>query len=227
MKLDLHHLIERGLNWDDQIPDDLRQIWENHFQMMEEYQQYQRAIVPSDAVNLDIQTLDFGDASKHMICVVIYARFLRVTGSYSCQLVFARSRLVPDDMTLPRAELFAATLNAHTGEVVKRSFKDHHKSALKLSDSQIALFWINDQNKRLKPYVRNRVVEIRRFTNPENWNFIPGDQMIADLSTRKGVTIEEVNKDSTWFNGYPWMQKDISEFPIKSIEEVKLCVGIR
>ncbi|XP_066920339.1 uncharacterized protein [Clytia hemisphaerica] len=118
MKLDLHQLIERGLSWDDCIPDDLWHIWDDHFQMMEEISsiRYRRAIVPSDSVNLDISTLDFGDASKHMVCVAIYARFLRSTGTYSCQLVFARSRLVPDDMTLPRAELFAATLKMPTQE---------------------------------------------------------------------------------------------------------------
>ena len=79
MKLDLQNLIERGLNWDDRIPDDLRHIWEDHFQMMEEISsiRYQRAIVPSDAVNLDISTIDFGDASKNIVCVAIYARFNR------------------------------------------------------------------------------------------------------------------------------------------------------
>ena len=115
MKLYLHNLIERGLNWDDRIPEDLRHIWEDHFQMMEGISsiRYQRAIVPSDVVNLDISTIDFGDASKNIVCVAIYARFKRKSG-YTCQLVFARSRLVPDGMTLPRAELFAATLNTHT-----------------------------------------------------------------------------------------------------------------
>ncbi|MEM7375585.1 MAG: hypothetical protein AAF587_43730 [Bacteroidota bacterium] len=156
MKLDLHHLIERGLQWDDQIPDDLRHVWEDHFQMMGEISsiKYKRAIVPDDATSLDISTIDFGDASKSLVCVAIYARFKRKFGN-SCQLVFSRSRLVPDDMTLPRAELYAATLNAHTGEVVRRSFTKHHKSSLKLSDSQITLFWINGDHKQLKPYVKN------------------------------------------------------------------------
>ena len=79
MKLYLHNLIERGLNWDDRIPEDLRHIWEDHFQMMEEISsiRYQRTIVPSDAVNLDISTIDFGDASKNIVCVAIYVRFNR------------------------------------------------------------------------------------------------------------------------------------------------------
>lgn len=136
---------------------------------------YKRAIVPPDAVSLAISTIDFGDASKHIVCVAIYARFKTKTGN-SCQLVFGKSRLVPDDMTLPRKELFAAKLNTHTGEVVKGSFSKHHKNSLKLSDSQITLFWINGTHKQLKPYVKNRVIEIQRFTKPSDWNFIPGEK---------------------------------------------------
>ena len=34
MKIDLHTLVQRKLNWDYAIPDDLRPLWETHFQMM-------------------------------------------------------------------------------------------------------------------------------------------------------------------------------------------------
>ena len=36
LKLDLHELVIRQLQWDDAIRDSLRPIWECHFQMMEE-----------------------------------------------------------------------------------------------------------------------------------------------------------------------------------------------
>ena len=36
---------------------------------------FNRAIVPDDAVNLDIQTLEFGDASKEMAYAAVCARF--------------------------------------------------------------------------------------------------------------------------------------------------------
>ena len=31
IKIDLHNLVQRKLNWDDKIPDDLRPLWETHF----------------------------------------------------------------------------------------------------------------------------------------------------------------------------------------------------
>ena len=35
MKLDLHTLVKRGLDWDDVLPDELRPIWVSHFKMMQ------------------------------------------------------------------------------------------------------------------------------------------------------------------------------------------------
>ena len=36
MKMDLHTLVEKGLNWDNAIPDALRPIWSSHFEMIQE-----------------------------------------------------------------------------------------------------------------------------------------------------------------------------------------------
>ena len=51
MKLDLHTLVERGLSWDDRIPDDLKPIWNSHFKMKQEIGKvkFKRAVVPEDA----------------------------------------------------------------------------------------------------------------------------------------------------------------------------------
>ena len=67
------------------------------------------------------------NASSKVAFVALYARFLWKNGTYSCQLVFSRPKLVPNGLSQPRAELFAATMNAHIGEVVKRAFQSNHK----------------------------------------------------------------------------------------------------
>ena len=224
MKLDLHELVTRKLQWDDVIPDNLRAVWESHFQMMQEMRniRFNRAIIPTDAVDLNIDTLDFGDASQRLLCVAIYARFRRSNGEYSCQLVLARSRLVPDGMSQPRAELYAALINAYSGEIVKRAFYKIHRSSIKFTDSQIALHWIDNEEKPLKQWVRNRVIEIRRFTQRESWKYIESEQMIADLGTRRGAKLDDVDQNSQWINGYDWMKRDPDTFPAKSAKEVIL-----
>ena len=51
MKLDLHELTLRQLDWDDMIPDQLRPIWLSNFEMMKELSniRFRRTIVPEDA----------------------------------------------------------------------------------------------------------------------------------------------------------------------------------
>ena len=48
---------------------------------------------------------------------------------------------------------------------MKKAFGKYHTSQLKLTDSQIVLHWSTNEDKPLKQWVRNRVLEIRRFTD--------------------------------------------------------------
>ena len=111
---------------------------------------FKRAIILKYAISLNINTVDTGVASKNKAWAVIYARCERSNGEFLCQIIFSQSKLVPDLMSGSRAELFAAVLNAHTGEVVKRSLGKYHQSSTKLTDSQIALHWISNSDKPLK-----------------------------------------------------------------------------
>ena len=214
----------RKMDWEVTIPDELRKIWVDNFDVMKEIHnlRFDRAIVPVDAASLDIETIDFGDASTVLICSAIYARFKRKNGEFSCQLVFARSKIVPDDTTIPRAELSAAVLNARTSFIVQRSFGKYFKQCVKLTDGQIALHWIHNHKLRLKQWPRNRVIEIIRLSSLKDWKYVSTENMLADLGTRKGATIQDVGRDSVWVNGYPWMKMTSDNFPIKTIEEVKL-----
>ena len=137
IKVDINELTSRKLHWDDKIPGDLKKIWDNNFEMIQELGNvtFKRTIVPVDAESLEIETLDTADASKDLICVAIYATFKLRNGKHSCQLVFARSKIVGKETTTPRAELRAATLNAMSGHVIKVSFGKYHKNYLKITDS--------------------------------------------------------------------------------------------
>ena len=145
---------------------------------------YHCAVIADDADDTNIETSDFGDANKDIAYIAIYARFKRQNGSYSCHFVFSRSRLIPDNMTQPRAELYAALINTHTGEVVRRAFGKHHNNALKFTDSQIVLHWISNQNRPLKQWVHNNITEINRFTAVDQWQYIHTSSMIANIGAR-------------------------------------------
>ena len=64
MKLDLSKLCNRKLHWDDTIPDDLKAVWKSNFEMIMEIKKLRfiRTIIPEDAANLEIETIDTADA---------------------------------------------------------------------------------------------------------------------------------------------------------------------
>ena len=225
-KIDLQDLTLRHLDWGDRIPEDLRKTWDTNFEQMQELGKviFRRAIVPIDAVSLDVETIDVADASSNLMCVAIYARFKLKSGQFSCQLVFARSKIISGDLSMPRAELCAIVMNASAGHVVKLSFGEYHKDHIKLTDSQVALHWLNSLKIELKIFVRNRVIEARRLAPTEKWLYVRSKDNIADMGTRKGATVDDLRPDSEWFVGKPWMSLPAEEFPLLAVEDLSLSV---
>ena len=171
LKIDLHELVVSSYDWDDQISYAERERWIRNFEMIETLGDvlWSRAVIPSNAESMNMELIGAGDASQKIACSGCYVRFKRKDGSYSCQLMLSKSKIVAEDTSLPRAELLASTLNTHTTEIVKRSLKEKIVSCIYVLDSEIALHWITTQTKQLKPWIRNRVIEISRFTNVDKW----------------------------------------------------------
>ena len=224
LKIDLHELVILKLNWDDEIPETLRKLWCENFELINKLDgiRFSRATVPSDAISLEMETIEAGDASTELMCAAIYARFKRKGGKHSCELVIGKTKLVPTGMTVPRAELFAAEINSSLGQLAQRAFGDKIVKSYKVTDSKITLHWIHAWDKPLKVWTRNRVNEILRLSELENWYLVPGVEMPCDIGTRRTATLQDVGDRSTWKVGLSWMCEDSINFPLKSIEDVKL-----
>ena len=61
--------------------------------------------------------------------------------------MLAKSKIITEGTSLPRAELAAATLNTPTTEIVKRSLKKYVVKCTYVLDSEITLHWIGAQTK--------------------------------------------------------------------------------
>ena len=44
--------------------------------------------------------------------------------------------------------------------------------------------------------------------------------MIADLGTRRGTALEDINSSSQWVNGLSWINKEVEDFLIKTVREL-------
>ena len=130
--------------------------------------------------------------------------------------------MVPDEYTQPRGELYAALVNTHTAEVVRKAFNSTHSGNLKFTDSQIALYWITNTTLQLKQWLRNRVNEIHRWTKSSQWRYVQSEDMIADVGTRRCSTITDVDQSSQWINGMPWMTQHETDFPALTAKQIIL-----
>ena len=52
--------------------------------------------------------------------------------------------------------------------------------------------------------------------------YVQSNDMIADIGTRKGATLHDVDQNSIWVNGFPWMKFESSKFPMSTSNEIKL-----
>ena len=221
-KLDLHDLCFRKLDWDDEVPEILLPTWVSNLETMQQLKKirFQRAIIPKDAVNTDIELLVSVDASKDIAVAAVHARIERVGGGYHTQLMVAKSKLVSTS-TIPRAELKGAVMGAVLGHVVKSNLGSQHKSTTFITDSTICLYWIHQDERPMHIAIRNSVIEIRRFSLPEQWFHTDTNNNIADLGTRT-ATLGEINESSDWQRGKPWMRLERKDLPLKTAEQVTL-----
>lgn len=78
------------------------------------------------------------------------------------------------------------------------------------TDSKIVLGYINNASRRFHVYVSNRVVRIRKSTNPEQWHHIATTQNPADNATRP-VSVAEL-QNTNWLTGPAFLrQTHVSE----------------
>ena len=184
-----------------------------------------RPVIPRDRANNEI-VIGCGDASEKIACADCHIRCLKEDGTFSCQMILSKTKIVPVEMTLPRGELLAATLNTHITEIVKRSLKRFNISkCVYILDSEIALHWLASTTKQLKPYVRNRVIEILRFNSVDQWYHVESALNPADLGTRKGAMAIDVDGHSRWSIGPEWMYSSWDTLigtTLKDVNDIKL-----
>jgi len=88
------------------------------------------------------------------------------------------------------------------------------------TDSKITLQYINNESRRFKTYVTNRVSEIRDVSQPSQWRHCPGTLNPADDASR-GLSAHQLLSSGRWFSGpaflskpeEDWSQAEVGQLP--------------
>ena len=222
IKMDLAEVVALKTEWDEKLPDRLLQKWVNTLKRIQKLRKigFPRSIMPEEAMTSRLELVVSVDASKDVAVAAVHARVPLATGGFSCKLLIAKSKLV-HTATVPRGELKAAVMGASLAHAVAVDLGDQVDDIIFVSDSTIVLFWMAHDTRPLQTAVRNAVVEIRRLSDVSQWYHVASENNVADVGTRF-VEVEEVDGDSDWVVGKPWMSGPRDEFPLRSIGRVNL-----
>ena len=124
-------------------------------------------------------------------------------------------------ITVPRLQLLSALCLARLMSNVTEGLSErlNLEEPRCFTDSQVALFWIRGTGKDWKPFVQNRVDEIRRLTPVECWDHCPGRENPADLPSR-GLTPTELATNQLWRCGPDWLKTPEPLCMAPSLEEI-------
>jgi hypothetical protein len=130
------------LNWADKVPDDQVDVWVSHFLFIQSARllSIPRYAFPSAAdPNSRIRLICLANAAEGAGGVAIYGGVKLPDGSYSCSLLFSKSKLM--SQSVPRNELDAIVLMSDAALLVRKALGDRVEATYYYSDSMIAICW--------------------------------------------------------------------------------------
>ena len=221
-----------GLNWDIPLLPEIQEYWHGKFKEfidipkleVDRYALSWASPMPDSKIRL----LCLSDAAACMGGAAIYAGQKLLDGSYSCYLLTSRSKMMSN--TIPRNELESIRIGANLALEVKDALGDKVSDILFFTDSQIALSWCHNKDKKLRLFVLNRVSEIRRllFSFSDLSSELPlyhidGKINMADLLTKpNNLKPTDLHSESEWLNGLPWMKTSLEMMPILKYTDIQL-----
>ena len=147
----------RGLDGDEEFPDDLKASTR---QWVEQLSEAPKVKIPrcyrhdEEVDRVSLHT--FVDASRLAYGAVSYARYRYASGRISAALVTAKARVAPiKAVSIPRLELIAAVLGVRLAETVSEKLEILLSQHTVWTDSMDVIYWIRGHSRRLKSFVAN------------------------------------------------------------------------
>ncbi|XP_055948251.1 uncharacterized protein LOC129981438 [Argiope bruennichi] len=208
-------IFERGIDWDSELPEDLRNKWERwccEVGCLSDVRIDRCCFSNWDRDAGGMEMHIFCDASQIAYGAVAYFWWETSSGEVGAYFVMAKSRLAPlKKLSLPRLELMEALVGARLCKHLSVVFKNWVKRVVMWTDSEIGLHWIKSSASEWKQFVANRVVEIQNCVVPDRWFHCPGVENPADRLTR-GVSAGSLKNDM-WWSGPRWLKSPQSDWP--------------
>lgn len=220
-KILLQSLWSSSLSWDEPLPAKLVQEW---LKIRSDLFNCERIIVKrwiGISENYRHCSLHvFSDASLKAYSAVVYCRIVAADGSISSHMVAAKTKVAPlKKVTLPRLELCGARLGALLVNQVAKDLEIKDIIIKAHTDSEIVLAWIKGDINRWKPFVANRVADIKEIIDYKHWHHVSTKDNPADCASR-GIDFAELAEFDLWWYGPQFLRRaDYIEVPGIGIDD--------
>lgn len=206
----------KKMSWDDTLPAEIMELWQKWVSELKLLDRFKlaRKYWPEDIIPQFIELHFMNDASERGFSSVCYIRVVSTDMRIPCSFVMASTRVASlgnKSLTLPKLELQGCVLSTRLAQTVKSELSIKIDRSLFWSDSRTVLQYINNDEKRFKPFVANRVAEIRDQTVPSQWRYCNGELMPADDATRCNLSMQQLTEPGhRWLNGpkFLWQTED-------------------
>ena len=140
----------------------------------------------------------------------IHQRSIYKSGKISMNLVMLKSKVAPlQAISMPRLELLSAVLGPRFARKLVNAFQLSMDVVTFWCDSMNVLWWIRERSRRFKPFVANRISEIKSVTSPMMWKHVSTKINPADLVSR-GTSVDVLTSNDLWLNGPSFLQKPMN-----------------
>ncbi|GFY72539.1 reverse transcriptase domain-containing protein [Trichonephila inaurata madagascariensis] len=215
-----------GLDWDEIVRDEIVKIfndWCDYLKKLSNIRitrHYFYGALPKDIHNIELHL--FSDASIKAYGTVAYLRVELSDGNIITSFVAYKGRVAPlKTLSLPRLELMGALLSARLSEKIMEGL-EFPVQRIFWTDSSIVFFWIKGSPDKFKVFIKNRIQEIHKCSNPSEWFHCPGKENPGDLISR-GLSVAELKNSDFWWQGPSWLREKKSSWP-KPLETHKELV---
>ncbi|CAD5126427.1 unnamed protein product [Dimorphilus gyrociliatus] len=191
LRLTFSQLSKGMSHWKEEIPEEKRRDWNTIVARLPRQLNIARYAGSSKGYHI------YTDASDTMLGVAIYSY------ANGTEMIMRSKALMvrPAMKTMPRHELAAPLQGVRLALEVSKGVA--RRPALFMTDSEVVLRYIKNDEIPMEKYARTRVLEIRQYTDPDQWYHVKSENNPADWLTKIPVKFNQERYDK-------WAKREIT-----------------